>query len=157
MLWVVALAGPRDAQGTGPTREGRVPSVTSSLMSVSTAVFSDSLRQMLSRGFSLLLVTAAGVLSMEHNPGLPWGESPSRDVAGVFFSPHLPHSGCSPPFRHLCSGADPPYLHPNSSEPGVRPQRSPCGGFSALSALLKGLYCRTPTGCPRAWYPKRHT
>lgn len=136
MLWVISLAAPRDAQGTRPTHKGRVPSVTSSLISVSTADFSDSLRQMLSRGFSLLLVTAVGVLSREHNPGLPWGESPGRDVTGVFFSPHLPCLGCSPPFCHPCSGANPPYLHLDSSEPGVRPQQSPCGGFSALSALL---------------------
>lgn len=81
-------SSPRGEVQRGAAPGDRDPAVTSSLMSVSTAAFSDSLRQMPARGLSLLLTL--GHLSMEHSPGLSWGELPSWDVVGGFFSPTSP-------------------------------------------------------------------
>lgn len=104
-----------------PHRDG-VPSVTSSLMSVSTAVFSASLRQMPSRGLSLL-VAAAGGLSVEHSPGLPCGESPARMPWGFAFHPAWgvpPVSAASePPCPHTRAAQSPASQTPSTAHVGL--------------------------------------
>lgn len=127
----------------GCTRAGCGPSphVTSSRMSVSTAVFSHSLRQMLSKGLSLLLtlVMAGGDLSMEHGPGLPCGEQPFGMLQGF----HLPF-GMLSPCTSLCAGTEHP-AHANSSEPA--PGRARRGIYCTLcpvSCWELGLHHRTP-------------
>lgn len=79
--------------------------VTSSLMSVSTAVFSASLRQMLSRGLSLLLVMATGDLSTQHSPGLPWEAMAQLSCCCccclAFLPTLLPLFGLLSPFHQL--------------------------------------------------------
>lgn len=116
-------------------------------MSVRTAVFSDSLRQMPSRGLSLLLtpVTAAGGLSMEHIPGLPWGKGGSHPAGmprGFSFHPASPVWGVLPLFRHRT-----PHPHtPTAQRPPSDPRQSPYGAFWALSAQSPA----GSRGCARA-------
>lgn len=83
-------------------------------MSVSTAAFSDSLRQIPARGLSLLLTL--GHLSMEHSPGLSCGNDPAGRLGGFLFT-HLPCLECSPCFITVCSCAELPLLHTQSPEP----------------------------------------
>lgn len=109
-----------------PHRDG-VPSVTSSLMSVSTAVFSASLRQMPSRGLSLL-VAAAGGLSVEHSPGLPCGESPPGCRGDLLFT----LLGVSPPFQQPLNL--PARTHGQLRALRPRHPAQPTWVFGALSA-----------------------
>lgn len=101
------LSPPRDGPGD------RDRTVTSSLMSVSTAAFSDSLRQMPARGLSLLLML--GHLSMEHSPGLSWGNYPAGMLGGSFHPPPILSASAHvlhfPFCTHRCAHIQLPLSH----------------------------------------------
>lgn len=122
--------------------QGQDRAVTSSLMSVSTAAFSDSLRQIPARGLSLL--PTLGHLSVEHSPGLSWGNYPAGMVGDVVSFHTPPLLGCSPVVSTSAHVLNFPFCTHRTQSLHLTPGRARVGFEPSLARSMQ-----QDRSCPR--------